>query len=139
MDNEICIDSGLGFCWAAAPAQPGKYDHKYVKNHLSSMYGIMCQHKDYKKEIGKIIDSHFSYKTDFELLMTTKMFRFYVLRLSVVYRYGLVQGREMIKMICRCAFNDSTLTDAESICIMETCHDPRLDNILLEVNYNACW
>ena len=58
---------------------------------------------------------------------------------SMVYKYGLIQGREMIKMICRCAFNDSSLTDAESICIMETCLDPQLDNILLEVNYNACW
>lgn len=139
MKNEICIDSGLGFCWAAVPAQPNNHDYKYAKTHLGSMYGIICQNKDYKKEIGKIIDSHFSYKNDFELLMTTEMFRFYVLRLSVVYKYGLIQGREMIKMICRCAFNDSSLTDAESICIMETCHDPRLDNILLEVNYNACW
>lgn len=119
MSNEITIDSGMGFCWAAVPAQPDNHD--------------------YKKEIGKIIDSHFSYKIDFELLMTSEMFRFYVLRLSVVYKYGLVQGRELIKMICRCAFNDSSLTDEESICIMETCLDPRLDNILLEVNYNACW
>lgn len=95
--------------------------------------------KDYKKEIGKIIDSHFSYKNDFQLLMVSNSFRFYVLRLANIYNYGLVQGRELVKMICRCAFNDSTLTDAESICIMETCHDPRLDNILLEVNFNACW
>lgn len=95
--------------------------------------------KDYRKEIGKIIDSHFSYKNDFELLMVTNNFRFYVLRLANVYNYGLVQGRELVKMICRCAFNDSRLTDKESIVIMETCLDPRLDNILLEVNYNACW
>lgn len=95
--------------------------------------------KDYKKEIGKIIDSHFSIKNDFQLLMASVNFRFYVLRLASVYNYGLVQGRELIKMICRCAFNDSLLTDAESICIIETCHDPRLDNILLEVNYNESW
>ena len=139
MNNEICINSGLDFCLAAVPAQPDNYDYKYVKTHLSSMYGAICQNKDYKKEIGKIIDSHFSYKNDFELLMTSDMFRFYVLRLSVVYKYGLVQGRELIKMICRCAFNDSLLTDKESICIIETCHDPRLDNILLEVNYNESW
>ena len=39
MSNEITIDSGMGFCWAAVPAQPDNHD--------------------YKKEIGKIIDSHF--------------------------------------------------------------------------------
>lgn len=49
------------------------------------------------------------------------------------------QGRELIKMICRCAFNDSTLTETEAIVIMETCLDPALDNLLLEVNYNESW
>ena len=67
------------------------------------------------------------------------IYGFYADRLKSVPFYGLVQGREMIKMICRCAFNDSSLTDNESVVIMETCLDPRLDNILLEVNYNACW
>ena len=99
--------------------------------------------KDFKKEIGKIIDSHFHYKSDFELVMilldVSDNFSFYVMRLSAVYKYGLVQGREMIKMICRAAFNDSSLTDKECIAIMETCLDPRLDNILLEVNFNAGW
>ena len=42
-------------------------------------------------------------------------------------------------MICRSAFNDSSLTDNEAIVIMETCLDPALDNILLEVNYNEGW
>ena len=69
----------------------------------------------------------------------SKSFYFYVDRLTVIVNYGLVQGREMVKMICRCAFNDSLLTDNESIVIMETCLDPALDNILLEVNYNAFW
>lgn len=64
---------------------------------------------------------------------------FYMNRLKSVPFYGLVQGRELIKMICRCAFNDSRLTDAESIVIMETCLDARLDNILMEVNFNAGW
>ena len=94
---------------------------------------------DYKREIGKIIDSHFSYKNDFELLVCSANFRFYVLRLATVYKYGLVQGREMIKMICRSAFNDSSLTDNEAIVIMETCLDFALDNILLEVNFNEGW
>ena len=67
------------------------------------------------------------------------LYGFYVERLLNVYNYGLVQGRELIKMICRCAFNDSSLTDIEAIVIMETCLDPALDNILLEVNYNEGW
>lgn len=95
--------------------------------------------KDYKKEIGKIIDSHFSYKNDFELLTVSANFRFYVLRLAVIFKYGLVQGRELLNMICRAAFNDKTLSEAECIAIIETCHDPLLDNLLLEVNYNEGW
>ena len=67
------------------------------------------------------------------------LYGFYVERLINVYNYGLVQGRELIKMICRCAFNDSSLTDNEAIVIMETCLDPRLDNILMEVNFNEGW
>ena len=66
-------------------------------------------------------------------------FLFYIQRLGVAPNYGLVQGRELIKMICRCAFNDSTLTDNESVVIMETCLDPALDNMLLEVNFNEGW
>ena len=69
----------------------------------------------------------------------SKSFYFYSDRLRAVVNYGLVQGREMIKMIYRCAFNDSTLTDNEAIVIMETCLDSRLDNILLEVNFNEGW
>ena len=64
---------------------------------------------------------------------------FYYHRLRALHMYSLYQAGEIVKMICRCAFNDSRLTDKESIVIMETCLDPRLDNILLEVNYNACW
>ena len=95
--------------------------------------------KDYKKEIGKIIDSHFSYKSDFDLLTVSANFRFYVLRLAVIYKYGLVQGRELLKMICRAAFNDESLSEAEAIAIIDTCHDSRIDNLLLEVNYNEGW
>ena len=64
---------------------------------------------------------------------------FYYQRLRALHHYSLFQARELKKMICRCAFNDSLLTDEESICIIETCLDPRLDNILLEVNYNESW
>lgn len=67
------------------------------------------------------------------------VYHFYLERLLSVPMYGLVQGRELIKMICRCAFNDSSLTYTEAIVIMETCLDPALDNLLLEVNYNESW
>ena len=72
------------------------------------------------------------------LEMTEKM-AFYYNRLRSLHMYSLHQARELVKMICRCAFNDSQLTDDESIVIMETCLDTRLDNILMEVNFNACW
>lgn len=65
--------------------------------------------------------------------------RFYVDRIRSCFKYGLYQGREILKMVCRCAFNDSSLTDEESIAIMETCLDPRLDDILMEVNFNEGW
>lgn len=67
------------------------------------------------------------------------LFRFYLNRIKSSIDYGLVQGRELIKMVCRCAFNDSSLTDVESIVLIELCTDPRLDNILLEVNFNEEW
>lgn len=74
-----------------------------------------------------------------ESYMTNKVYKFYYGRIRNCPAYGLVQGRELIKMICRCAFNDSTLTETEAIVIMETCLDPALDNLLLEVNYNESW
>lgn len=67
------------------------------------------------------------------------LFRFYLNRIKSSIDYGLVQGREIIKMVCWCAFNDSCLTDIESIVLIEICADPRMDNILLEVNYNEGW
>ena len=67
------------------------------------------------------------------------LFWFYLARLIASPNYGLVQGREIIKMVCRAAFNDNALNDKESNVIIETCLDPELDNILLEVNYNEGW
>ena len=64
---------------------------------------------------------------------------FYYRRLRALSNYSLTQARELVKMICRCAFNDPSLTDDESICIMETCLEPRLDNTLMEVNFNEGW
>ena len=69
----------------------------------------------------------------------TKQYLFYEARLLSLVNYPLFQARELVKLICRCAFNDESLTDAQSIVIMETCLDSRLDNILMEVNFNEGW
>ena len=93
-----------------------------------------------KVRVGRLIIEHERMnKLTSESYMSNEVYRFYYRRIRNCPAYGLVQGRELLKMICRCAFNDSLLTDDESICIIETCLDPRLDNILLEVNYNASW
>lgn len=100
------------------------------------------QKANYKWEVTKLLIDHLfarkklDDKDKFDML---GMFGFYANRLKKIPFYGLVQGRELIKMICRCAFNDSSLTDNEAIVIIETCLDSRLDNILMEVNFNEGW
>lgn len=69
----------------------------------------------------------------------TNAFEFYARRLEAIPKYGLVQGRELIKMVCRSAFMDESITDREFGIICSVCHDPALDNLLLEVNYNEGW
>lgn len=64
--------------------------------------------------------------------------KFYIDRLKQVPMYGL-KGESILAMICRCAFNDSQLTDSESINIINVCHDERWHNILMEVNLNEGW
>lgn len=66
-------------------------------------------------------------------------YHFYLERILNIPNYSLTQAREILKMVYRCAFNDSTLTDNEAIVIMETCLDSRLDDILMEVNFNEGW
>lgn len=73
------------------------------------------------------------------MICHTPHYSFYIKRLYAVPNYGLVQGKAMLAMICRCAFNDERLTDAESINIIKVCHDERWHNILMEVNYNEGW
>ena len=90
--------------------------------------------KSYDYRICLLFNNHYDCT-----IVLSDLSRFYVDRIRSSVRYGLYQGRELLKMVCRCAFNDSCLTDAESIAIIETCLDPRLDNILMEVNYNEGW
>lgn len=93
-----------------------------------------------RHEIRSIVLSHVLEQIpDPANYLPDSVYHFYLDRLLAAPMYGLVQGRELIKMICRCAFNDSTLTETEAIVIMETCLDPRLDNILMEVNFNEGW
>lgn len=125
MDKEIAIDSGMGFCWAAVPAQP---ERKY---NSAQRLGIIVN--------SLMFDSCTNNDCQLTFLEMRPEMAFYYDRLRALYHYPLTQARELIKMICRCAFNDSQLTDNESICIIETCLDPQLDNILMEVNYNEGW
>lgn len=101
------------------------------------------QKVDYKWKVTSLLLEHLFFSVG-ELNEKDKfdvfgLYGFYAGRLKMAPFYGLVQGREIIKMVCRCAFNDSRLTDNEAIVIMETCLDSRLDNILLEVNFNEGW
>ena len=66
-------------------------------------------------------------------------YEFYVDRLLSVPQYGLFAGTDMIKLICRSAFNDGCLTDSEATAIIKICHDPRVHNLLMEVNFNDQW
>lgn len=91
----------------------------------------------YQDDIRRLLNNRLIIKAGLQPI--SKSYYFYSDRLMAVVNYGLYQGRELIKMICRCAFNDSSLTDNEAIVIMETCLDPALDNILLEVNFNEGW
>ena len=92
-----------------------------------------------KAKINRILMEHEFIRGLWYVDVNRELYGFYVERLINSYKYGLFQGREIIKMICRAVFNDSSLTDNEAIVIMETCLDPRIDNILMEVNFNEGW
>lgn len=64
---------------------------------------------------------------------------FYIDRLWHVPYYGEKSGTELLKLICRCAFADEVLTDAESISIINICHSQEWHKIFMEVNYNEGW
>ena len=102
----------------------------------------ISQMSDYRWKVTKLLIKHLfdrEHLTDNDKFDVFGLYGFYADRLKTAPFYGLTQGREIIKMVCRCAFNDSRLTDNEAIVIMETCLDPRLDNLLMEVNYNEGW
>ena len=101
----------------------------------------ISQRAEYRAKVSCIIIDHLYNRVlcDKDKFDLFGLYGFYVERLKTAPFYGLVQGREIIRMVCRCAFNDSLLSENEAIVIIETCLDPRLDNILMEVNYNENW
>ena len=66
-------------------------------------------------------------------------YQFYIDRLFASLNYGERSGMEIVKTVCRCAFSDEVLTDAESISIINICHSPEWHKIFMEVCYNEGW
>ena len=66
-------------------------------------------------------------------------YEFYLDRLLSVPKYGEKSGTDLIKCICRCAFADNVLTEAESISIINICHSPEWYKIFKEMNFNEGW
>lgn len=64
---------------------------------------------------------------------------FYLDRLCSAMHYGERSGSEIIKTVCRCAFNDDVLTEAECISIINMCHSTQWHKIFCEVNFNEGW
>lgn len=67
------------------------------------------------------------------------VYDYYINRIFAVVSYGEKSGTELLKCICRCAFADEVLTEAESISIINICHSPEWHKIFMEVNYNEGW
>ena len=64
-------------------------------------------------------------------------FDFYKGRLSACPSYGFQEGHKILCMVTRCAFHDSTLTDAEFNSIMNSAEQAHIK--MMEDNYNAGW
>lgn len=69
--------------------------------------------------------------------MKTDAFNFYRDRLRACPSYGFVQGEEIICMVTRCAFWDSTLTTEEFNSIINLADEAHIK--LMEDNYNEGW
>lgn len=68
-----------------------------------------------------------------------KAYDFYIDRINAVPHYGEKSGTELLKLICRCAFHDYCLTEAESISIINICHSPQWYKIWKEMEFNEGW
>lgn len=65
------------------------------------------------------------------------VYAFYLDRITASRNYGLFSGDEILKVICRCAFNDSYLTETEFNSIIIQCEE--MHKKLMEDNYNEQW
>lgn len=108
-----------------------------IRSSINMVLSVIKAHRlTVPSKMREIIDSHepgpIAHKN-------TGAYQFYVDRLLSVPQYGLVAGTDLVKLICRCAFNDDCLTDREAVAIINICHDSRVHNLLMEVNFNDEW
>ena len=64
-------------------------------------------------------------------------FDFYKDRLRPCPSYGFICGHDILKMVTRCAFWDSTLTEDEFANIISLAEQAHIK--MMEDNYNAGW
>ena len=69
--------------------------------------------------------------------MSREIFDFYRGRIESAPAYGFIAGHDIIRTVCRCAFNDSLLTPAEFDSIINLCEQAHIK--MMEDNYNAGW
>lgn len=65
------------------------------------------------------------------------VYDFYRGRINSAPLYGFRSGHEILKVIIRCAFYDSFLTDEEFNSIIKLCELAHIK--MMEDNYNAGW
>lgn len=111
-----------------------KGNEKYSRNpdyaHTSFVPLVVVRH------IARVIeDNHVSVDKHEHPLA----YDFYIDRIFSVPQYGEKSGTELLKLICRCAFNDDVLTEEESISIINICHSNEWYKIFKEMNYNEGW
>ena len=112
-----------------------------AKRKLSAMYGKMCFPVHNLPTVVSIhlvqvmMDNHPAPDKRGE----PQAYEFYLDRLLSIPHYGEKAGNELIRCICRCAFNDPVLTDAESISIINICHSPEWYKIFKEMDFNEGW
>ena len=69
--------------------------------------------------------------------MSKVFFQFYKGRIESAPAYGFTAGHDIIRTVCRCAYNDSYLTTDEFDSIINLCQQAHIK--MMEENYNAGW
>ena len=114
---------------------------QYAKLHLSAMYGMACYPAN---RLPLVVICHVR-----QVILDNKpsptdrgeplAYEFYIDRFMSIPKYGEKSGTELLKLVCRCAFADNVLTEAESISIINICHSPEWYKIFKEMNFNEGW